>query len=98
MQLLLSSWWTQYLVDDLIYNKEKECTLMKNEVALSFVPKSVVKKYVTSEPLRNEALKLAKEGKMVNPLKYKADRSIKRKLYLVMKDINYKRKYKKLTW
>lgn len=88
----------QYLVDDLIYNKEKECTLMKNEVALSFVPKSVVKKYVTSEPLRNEALKLAKEGKMVNPLKYKADRSIKRKLYLVMKDINYKRKYKKLKW
>lgn len=34
---------------------------------------------------------------MVNPLKYKADRSIKRKLYLVMKDINYKRKYKKLN-
>lgn len=88
----------QYLVDDLIYNKEKESTLMKDRVALSFVPKSVIKKYVTSEPLRTEALKLLKEGKLVNPLKYKKDKSIKRNLYLIMKDISYKRKYKKLTW
>lgn len=88
----------QYLVDDLIYNKEKECTLMKDKVALSFVPKSVVKKYVTSEPLRKEALELAKQKRMVNPLKYKKDRSIKRRLYLIMKDLNYKKKYKKLTW
>lgn len=88
----------QYLIDDLIYHKEKKCTLMKNKVALSFVPKSVIKKYVTSEPLRNEALKLEKEGKLVNPLKYKKDGSFKRKLYLIMKDINYKRKYRKLNW
>lgn len=88
----------QYLIDDLIYGKEKECILMKEKILLSFVPKSVIKKYVTSEPLRNEALALIKQHKMVNPLKYKKDKSIKRRLYLIMKDINYKRKYKKLTW
>jgi len=88
----------QYLVDDLIYNKEKPCVIMKEKIALSFVPKSVIKKYVTSEPLKREALELLKQKKLVNPLKYKKDKSIKRKLYLIMKDFNYKKKYKKLSW
>ena len=88
----------QYLVDDLIYNKEKECILLKEKILLSFVPKNVVKKYVTSEPLKKQALDLIKKGKMINPLKYKKDKSIKRNLYLIMKDINYKKKYKKFKW
>lgn len=88
----------QYLIDDLIYNKEKECTLMKNEVLLSFVPKKVIKKYVTSESLRNKALELIKQKKLANPLKYNKDKSLKRILYLFMKDINYSRRYKKLSW
>ena len=71
---------------------------MKNEIGLSFVPKSVIKKYVTSEPLKNELLKLYKEGKMVNPLKYKKDKSIKRRMYLILKDLNYNSKYKKYSW
>lgn len=88
----------QYLIDDLIYHKEKPCTIMKEKVALSFVPKSVIKKYVTSIPLREELLKLAKENRLVNPLKYKADKSIRRRLYLIAKDMNYKKKYKTLSW
>ncbi len=60
--------------------------------------KSVIKKYVTSIPLREELLRLAKEHKLVNPLKYKADKSIRRRLYLVAKDMNYKKKYKTLSW
>lgn len=88
----------EYLVDDLILEKDKPYTFMKDKIALSFVPKSVIKKYVTSTPLRKEALKLLKEGKLVNPLKYKKDKSIKRNLYLLAKDFSYKRKYKKLTW
>ena len=88
----------KYLVDDLIYNKEIETTLMKDKMVLSFVPKSVIKKHVTSEPLRKEALKLIKQKKIVNPLKYKKDKSIKRRLYLFMKDLSYKKKYKILKW
>ena len=71
---------------------------MKDKVALSFVPKSVIQKYVTSEPLRNEILALAKQKKLVNPLKYKADKSLRRKLYLIAKDFNYKKKYKTFSW
>ena len=88
----------QYLIDDLIYHKEKPCTLMKEKIALSFVPKSVIKKYVTSEPLRKEILQLAKQKKMVNPLKYKQDKDLRRRLYLIAKDFSYKKKYKKLSW
>ncbi|MCI9177248.1 MAG: ATP-grasp domain-containing protein [Clostridia bacterium] len=88
----------EYLIDDLIYHKEKPCTLMKEKIALSFVPKSVIKKYVTSTPLRDEILMLAKQKKLVNPLKYKKDTSIRRKLYLIAKDFSYKKKYKKLSW
>jgi len=88
----------KYLIDDLIYNKEKPYVLTKEKLVLSFVPKSVIKKYVTSEPLKKEILQLIKQKKIVNPLKYKKDKSIKRKLYLIAKDFNYKRKYKKLSW
>ncbi len=88
----------KYLVDDLIYHKEKPCILVKEKVALNFVPKSVIKKYVTSKPLVEQALILAKQNKMVNPLKYKKDKDIRRRLYLLAKDFNYKKKYKKLTW
>lgn len=88
----------QYLIDDLIYQKEKPCTLMKNKIALSFVPKSVIKKYITSEALKSEVLMLAKQKKVVNPLKYKADKSLRRWLYLIAKDFSYQKKYKSLSW
>ena len=71
---------------------------MKEKIALSFVPKAVIKKYVTSTPLREEILLLAKQKKLVNPLKYKADRSIRRRLFLIAKDYNYKKKYQKVSW
>ena len=88
----------QYLIDDLIYHKEKPATIMTEKLALSFVPNSVIKKYVTSKPLRDELIKLIKEKKIVNPLKYKKDKSLRRKIYLIMKDINYKKKYKQYKW
>ncbi len=88
----------EYLVDDLIYNKKKSYTLVKDKFALSFVPKSVIKKYVTSEPLKQEIMSLIKQKKIANPLKYKEDKSLKRNLCLIMKDINYKKKYKKYSW
>lgn len=88
----------QYLIDDLINHKQKPCTLMKEKVALSFVPKSVIKKYVTSTALRDEILTLAKQKKLVNSLKYKADKSLRRRLYLIAKDFSYKKKYKNLSW
>jgi D-aspartate ligase len=88
----------EYLINDLIHNKTMPFTIIKNKMVLSFVPKSVINKYVTSPALLKEIKTLIKEGKFVRPLHYKKDRGLVRKIYLYLKDINYISKYKKLTW
>lgn len=88
----------KYLIDDLIYNKEKEFKIIKEKIVLSFVPKKIIKKYIKNNKLNKEIKKLIKNKKLINPLKYKKDISIKRKLYLIYRDFNYIKKYKKYTF
>ncbi len=88
----------KHLVDDLIKNEKHDFYFMKDKVVLSFVPKKVVFKYISSIPLKQEIEKLLKEKKYVRPLHYKNDKKLSRKIYLFLRDINYKRKYKKLKW
>ena len=71
---------------------------MKDEMVLSFVPKVVINKYVTSVPLLNKIHELIQAGKFVRPLHYKGDHNFRRKIYLLLRDFNYTLKYKKLTW
>lgn len=85
----------KYLIDDLINNKEMKFEIIKNKYILSFVPKKIIKKYIKNEKLKKEIKKLIKDKKIVNPLKYKGDKNFKRKLYLLYRDINYLKKYKK---
>ena len=85
----------EYLIDDLIYNKEKEFKIIKEKIVLSFVPKKVIKKYIKNNKLKNEINKLIKNKKIINPLKYSKDKSCKRTLYLLYRDFNYLKKYKK---
>ena len=88
----------KYLIDDLIYNKEKEFKIIKEKLVLSFVPKKVIKKYIKNNKLKNEINKVIKNKKIVNPLKYSKDKSFKRILYLLYRDFNYLKKYKKYTF
>jgi D-aspartate ligase len=88
----------QYLIDDLVYTKDKPFVLMKEKMVLSFVPKAVIKKYVTSSALQKEIRSLIKAGKFVRPLHYKGDTNFKRKFYLLLKDVKYILKYRTLTW
>jgi len=88
----------KYLIDDLILNKEMPVTLIKEKMVLSFVPKYVINKYVASAPLLAEIKSLIKEGKFVRPLHYSKDMSLKRRIYLLLKDLNYISKYRKLSW
>ena len=88
----------KYLIDDLIYHNEIPLTLMKEEVVLSFVPKTVIKKYVTSPALQSKIQTLIQNGALVRPLHYAKDSGLVRKIYLFLRDLNYIRKYKKLTW
>lgn len=86
------------LVDDLIYNKEKEFKYLDELVCLTFVPKSVIKKYVNNKEYKKQVFKLYRENKVVNPLKCKCDKHLKRKLWLFIRDINYNKKYKRNEW
>ncbi len=88
----------KYLVEDLVLEKDLDFTFIDKEIGLSFVPKAVIKKHVENVELKNEILKLFKEKKMVNPLKYKKDNLLKRNLWLKVRDVNYIRKYKRNSW
>ncbi len=88
----------KYLVDDLIYKKDLKYHFIDNKVCLSFVPKRIIKKYVFDKELKEEIFKLYKQKKVVNPLKYKKDNLLKRKLWLKIRDFNYSKKYKNNRW
>ncbi|MCM1053549.1 MAG: hypothetical protein NC483_06215 [Ruminococcus sp.] len=86
------------LVDELIFNKDTEYRFLDEEIALTFVPKKVIKNFVTNEDYKNRVLKLFKEKRVVNPLRYSKDLSIKRRLLLIARDINYFKKYQENEW
>lgn len=85
----------KYLIDDLIKNKNMEFKIIKEKYVLSFVPKIVIKKYIKNNKLKKEIIKLIKNKKIVNPIDYKKDKNIKRKLYVFYRKFNYIKKYKK---
>ncbi len=85
------------LADDLIYNKEMDFKVIDDEILLSFVPKGVIKKYITNNTFKTKALSLWKK-QVVNPLKYKKDTDLKRKLLLTRRHIDYYKEYKNGVW
>ncbi|KXH78811.1 carboxylate--amine ligase [Sporosarcina sp. HYO08] len=88
----------KYFVDDLVYDQEKPLTLLKEKFLFTVVPKIVLKKFVKNREIRNEVKSLLRQKKFANPLFYKNDRHLKRKLYLFARQINYYRKYKNSQW
>lgn len=85
------------LVDDLILNKDMNFEVIDDEILLSFVPKGVLKKYIVNETFKKKALSLWKKG-VVNPLKYKNDTNLKRKLLLARRHVDYYKEYKNGVW
>ena len=88
----------KYLVDDLIYHKEKKFHFIDEEVVLSFVPKKVIRDYITNEKLQSKIQELIKQKKFTRPLRYKKDRGLKRIAWLYIRDRNYIKKYQENEW
>lgn len=86
----------QVLVDDCVYHKRNDFLLLDQEVLLSFVPKGVVKKYVSNEKFKSEALRLW--NRRVNPMDYPKDYSLKRFLMLRKRGFRYYQEYKNSYW
>lgn len=84
------------LIDDLIFNKKSEYKFLDKKVLLSFVPKGVAKKYILNDAYKKEVMTLWKTR--VNPIDYKKDRNIKRKIFLVRRHFSYFKDYKNGYW
>ena len=84
------------LVDDLINNERLDYTIVDKKVMLSFVNKSIIKKYIVNQEFKKEALKMYKDA--VNPLKYEKDFSIFRELLYIKRDKNYNKSYRNYNW
>lgn len=85
-------------VDDLIYHVEKPVTYLNEEFLFTVVPKIVLRKFVHNKAVQKDIKDLLKKGKYGNPLFYKKDKHVKRKLYLFARQINYYKKYKNNQW
>lgn len=85
----------EYLVNDVLYNKEMDLTIAKDEHLWIQVPKQIVYKYVHDEALRKKVKQLVREGKCTNSLFYKKDMKLKRYVKLKINMLNHFRKYKK---
>lgn len=88
----------RYFVDDVIYHKEKELTMLNEHYLFTVVPKIVLKKFVDNKEIQMEVRQLLKEGKWGNPLFYKKDKHLTRKLFLLARQFNYYKKYKNNNW
>lgn len=86
----------KYLIEDLFENKRHEYKFIDKKLLLSMVPKKVIKTEIKNEKYKKEALKLYKEH--VDPLNYKKDTGLKHRIYLMLRKIQYIRKYKKYKW
>lgn len=62
-----------YVVDDYIYGKKHDLTLVNNEYLWMVVPKRVAFKHVKSEKSKRKMRKLISEGKWVNPVFFMRD-------------------------
>lgn len=88
----------EYLVDDLIYEKEKPITYLNEAYLFTVVPRIVLRNFVENQEVKQDVNRLIKAKRWGNPLFYKQDKSLKRKLYLFLRQINYYRKYRNNKW
>lgn len=88
----------RYLVDDCVYQKEKDLVYANGHFLFSVVPKVVLRQFVENKEVQAECNTLIKKHQWGNPLFYKKDKNLKRKFYLLARQINYWKKYKKNQW
>ncbi len=84
------------ITDDCLNNKEHKFEFLDEKLMLSFVPRGIIKKYITNEEFKKEALKLWKN--VVKPMDAPSDRNFKRFLMLRKRWFNYYKEYKNSYW
>lgn len=88
----------EYFVDDLIYQTDKPVTYLNEDFLFTVVPKAVLRNFVDNKAVLKDIKRLLKKGQYGNPLFYKKDKHLKRKVYLLARQVNYYKKYKNNQW
>src|SRR5690606_39205276 len=88
----------EYFVDDLIYQADKPVTYLNEDFLFTVVPKAVLRNFVDNKAVLKDIKRLIKKGQYGNHLFYKKDKHLKRKLYLLARQVNYYKKYKNNQW
>ncbi|MBR4762447.1 MAG: hypothetical protein IK086_07415, partial [Clostridia bacterium] len=86
----------EVLYRDLILGEDMPFRKVDKLQLETFVPKSVARKYIVNKEFKQKALSLWR--KRVEPLRYKKDNGLMRKLLLFKIGLNYKKAYKRFTW
>ena len=79
---------------DLVLGEDVVPAVAARRALYTLVPMSLIKRYVTENDLRREAVGLAKAGRMVNPLAADVETDRKRKMVALLQRYNYFRKFK----
>lgn len=86
----------QVLIEDCLNGIEHEYEFLDKKVLLSFVPKGIVKKYISNEGFKKEALKIWRN--VVKPMDCPKDKNLKRFLMLRKRWFHYYKEYKNGYW
>lgn len=89
---------SRFFVEDLVEHKKKALVHLKCRQLFAVVPKHVLKTFVKDPEIAVEVKQLIKERKYNNPLFYKKDKGWKRKGLMMLRQLNYNRKYKRDGW
>ena len=85
---------TEALVDDVVHGVRREPVTADREVLYAVVPKRLLRAYVLDPQLHARVVRLQRSGRTVHPLRYKADASPRRRLYVLTAMLNHVRKYR----
>ncbi|PFG43392.1 D-aspartate ligase [Isoptericola jiangsuensis] len=86
---------TEVLVDDVIRGVRREPVTASREVLYCVVPHRLLRRYVLDAGLRARVVGLMRTGRTVHPLRYAADASPRRRLYVLTALVNHVRKYRR---
>ena len=86
----------EIMLKDLVMQEELPFRDLKEECLLSFVPKNIVKTYITNEDFKKEVLRLWK--KRVSPMECPKDKNFKRFLMMKKRLWHYKKEYQNSYW
>ena len=80
-------------VRDLVLGRELTPDKLEEEVLYSLLPHRLLLRYLRESTQRERVKRLIAEGRTASPLRYRADRSLRRNLVVALQEANQYRKF-----